>query len=164
MSPICNTTFARRHARLRNAEFLSHISLSRTRPAAAAPPMHFRIGALRSGDFVNSTLCTAVLIALALVLVARFGFGFGFGFYWLSTKDCSARPNMPTRPTSPASIPIEEFDEREAHAPCPDHVFLDTREADAESTGTGPSTATRHEAAQRDDKSVRKPLDDAPAR
>ncbi len=80
--------------------------------------MYFRVGAPRSGDFVNSTLYTAVLAGLALVLVATFA----FGCYWLVTKDRPASPQTPA-PSSPSSTVIDEYDEWEAQAPYPDHAL-----------------------------------------
>ncbi len=50
----------------------------------AAPSMHFRVGALRSGVSVITDPPTFVLIGLGLALVAMFA----VGFYWLATKDC----------------------------------------------------------------------------
>ncbi len=52
--------------------------------------MHLRIGVLRSGDFVNSTLYIAMLVGLAIVLIARFP----FGCYWLATKDRLPSPSV----------------------------------------------------------------------
>lgn len=82
--------------------------------------MYFRVGALRSRDFVNSTLYTAILAGLALVLVAMFV----FGCYWLVTKDrpTPAKTPAPSSP-SPSSTVIDEHDEREALAPYPNHAL-----------------------------------------
>jgi hypothetical protein len=104
----------------------------------ATQPMHFRIGALRSGVSVISDPPTFVLIGLGLVLVAMFA----MGFYWLATKDRPTRRYAPVAPspvpgaTVPRAVDVEEFDEFdewEAYAPYPDHVFHASQEASAES-------------------------------
>lgn len=105
----------------------------------AAPPMHFRIGALRSGVCVNPTLYLALQICLGLVLVAMFG----FGFYWLATKERRSTHQTPP-PPSRSFTPIDGgHDECEAHAPYPDHALEALHDfAPASSSSIGSSCAS----------------------
>lgn len=80
--------------------------------------MYFHVGALRSRDFVNSTLYTAMLVGLAIVLVAMFA----FGYYWLATKDRPTSLQTPA-PSSPSSTVIDGHDEWEAQAPYASAAF-----------------------------------------
>lgn len=81
----------------------------------AAPSLHFRIDALRSGISVISDPPTFVLIGLGLALVAMFV----IGFYWLATKDRPTRPHSsvaspPARNAAASStFDVDEFDEWE---------------------------------------------------
>ncbi|WP_179949661.1 hypothetical protein [Burkholderia sp. ABCPW 11] len=129
--------------------FFGHISLSRARPATAAPPLHFRIGTLRSGVSVISDPPTFVLIGLGLALVAMFA----VGFYWLATKDRPTRPHSPVAPplapgaALPRAVAVDEFEEWEAFAPYPDHVAHTAHEASVESSDSYPPLGRREEPA-----------------
>lgn len=92
---------------------------------------------------MNPTLYLAIQTCLGLALVAMFG----FGFYWLATKDRPTRPVSPMPPAPPTSVPVEEFDEWEAHAPYPDDVVHAAHEASAESGDSYPPFGRREEPA-----------------
>ncbi|WP_232343245.1 hypothetical protein [Burkholderia pseudomallei] len=86
---------------------------------------------------------TFMLIGLGVALVAMFA----VGFYWLATKDHPIRPVSPTPPAAPTSVPVDEFDEWEAHGPYPNHVFQATHEAAVESHDDYPPFGRREESA-----------------
>jgi len=80
----------------------NHISPSWARPATVGPPMHFRIGALRSGVSVISDPPAFVLIGLGRTLVAMFA----VAFYWLTTKDRPTPPHSPVTPLRLTALPL----------------------------------------------------------
>lgn len=90
---------------------------------------------------------TFVLIGLGLALVAMFA----VGFYWLATKDRPTRRHAPVAPppthsaADPRSVDVDEFDEWEAFAPYPDHIFHAAHEASAKSRDSYPPFGRREE-------------------
>ncbi|WP_245965110.1 hypothetical protein [Trinickia dinghuensis] len=97
--------------------------------------MQSRVGAIRSGAFVNFSTHTALLAALMVALVAIFA----LGFYWLAAKRRSmgahspiAQPPVRGATVQRSAFDISELDEWEALAHYPDHVLRTMQEASAE--------------------------------
>ncbi|WP_257010733.1 hypothetical protein [Burkholderia ubonensis] len=90
---------------------------------------------------MNPAFYLTIQICLGLALVAMFA----FGFYWLATKDRPTCPVSLTPPADPTSVPVDEFDEWEAHAPYPEHILQATHEAVVESHDDYPPFGRREE-------------------